>query len=293
MTMFRSRSTPWIHRKSRFIIAGIATFGAVITGYIAAVRLFGGSAACPVSGCDKVLESAYATVFDQPLALFGLLAYLSMAIMAVLPWLFNPDTQKQLRKQVEHWTWLGLLVGSFAMSVFSAYLMYIMIFKIQAFCLYCVVSAICCFSMLILTVIGRDWEDRGQLAFTGVIVGMVTLISTLAIYAPIERAEANASNPAQVALAEHLTESGAKMYGAFWCGHCQTQKALFGTQAVKQMPYIECDPNGQNPKPQLCEAANVEVYPTWVVNGERYTGVQSLENLSAYSGYTGPQDFGG
>lgn len=92
--MIRRRSTPWIHQKSRFIIASVAAFGAVIAAYLTFVKLTGGSAACPTTGCDQVLESPYAIVFGLPLPLFGLVAYIIMAGMAVSPWLINPETQK-------------------------------------------------------------------------------------------------------------------------------------------------------------------------------------------------------
>lgn len=84
-------------------------------------------------------------------------------------------------------------------------------------------------------------------------------------------------------LADHLTESGAKMYGAYWCPHCATQKREFGG-AAGRLPYVECDPQGINAQPELCEAARVEVYPTWVISGEYYLGVQPLARLSVLSG---------
>ena len=38
-----------------------------------------------------------------------------------------------------------------------------------------------------------------------------------------------ASRPGQYDnLAQCLTDKGAKFYGAFWCSHCQEQKAEFG-----------------------------------------------------------------
>ncbi|WP_413163499.1 vitamin K epoxide reductase family protein [Capilliphycus salinus ALCB114379] len=299
--MFRQRSTPWIQRKSRFIIATIAAFGAVVTAYLTIVKLTGGSAACPVTGCDKVLSSPYAVVFGLPLALFGFLAYAGMGTMAVLPWLINPESQKELRLKAENWTWLLMFVGGVSMMIFSSYLMYLMAFKIQSLCLYCIASAVCSIGLFLLTIVGHSWEDFGQLVFTGLIVGMITIIATLAIYAPLNNPQANsqetygvttASNPANIALAEHLTQVGAKMYGAFWCSHCQTQKQLFGKEAVTKLTYIECDPKGKNAQPDLCQAANIKGYPTWVVNGQQYSGVQRLENLAELSGYTGSQNFG-
>ncbi len=59
-----------------------------------------------------------------------------------------------------------------------------------------------------------------------------------------------------------LGEKGAKFYGAFWCPHCQNQKAMFGKSA-KLLPYIECStPDGQGVL-QVCKDAGVVGYPTW------------------------------
>jgi hypothetical protein len=85
-------------------------------------------------------------------------------------------------------------------------------------------------------------------------------------------------------LATYLTQSGVKMYGAYWCGHCQHQKEAFGS-AFSQINYIECDPKGKNPRPKLCEQARIQGYPTWEIKGKLYPGVQSLQNLAVLSGY--------
>jgi thiol-disulfide isomerase/thioredoxin len=52
-------------------------------------------------------------------------------------------------------------------------------------------------------------------------------------------------------------------YGAFWCPHCQAQKARFGKSA-QYLPYVECStPNGQG-QLQVCKNIGVGTYPTWV-----------------------------
>ena len=298
--MRSKRSKPWIYRNSRFIIAGIAAVGAVITAYLLIERLTGGTVICPVDGCDNVLNSPYATVLGLPLALFGFLAYAGMGTMAIAPWLINPDSQKELRSKLEDWSWLLMFVGGVSMTIFSSYLMYIMAFEIKSLCLYCIGSAVCSISLFILALIGRNWEDIGQLIFIAIIVGMITMVGTFAVYAPIHSPTASkqdvygvttTSTPAKVALAEHLTEVDAKMYGAYWCSHCQDQKKLFGQEAVSQLNYIECDPKGKNPQPNLCVAAGIKAYPTWEINGEIQEGVISLENLAKLSGYNGSTNF--
>lgn len=99
------------------------------------------------------------------------------------------------------------------------------------------------------------------------------------------------SSPDQIALAEHLRSQGVIFYGAFWCQHCFHQKALFGQQAGNQLPYVECAKDEAGA--QACSAAGVMAYPTWVMGKERRVGVQSLQELAAWSDYKGPASFSG
>lgn len=299
--MRKKRSVPWIHRWSRPIMAGLATIGAIGTAYLTIVKLTQGTAACPTGGCDVVLSSPYATVFGLPLTLFGFLGYFSMIVFAVAPLFFNTLEQKKLHSNLNKWTRLFLFIGGTAMMVFSGYLMYLLFAVIKAACLYCIVSALLSTSLFILSIIGHDWEEVGQLWFTGIIVGIIVLVGTLGMYAPIHNPRAEktpggydittVSGTAEIALAQHLKQVGAKMYGAFWCPHCHDQKQLFGKEAVAQINYIECDPRGKDPKPELCQAAKIQGFPTWEVKGKFYQGTQTLERLADVSGYQGKQDF--
>jgi hypothetical protein len=85
--------------------------------------------------------------------------------------------------------------------------------------------------------------------------------------------------------AQCIAASGAKMYGAYWCSHCQEQKAMFGDN-WQYMNYIECGvPNG-NGQTEVCRAAGVTSYPTWDFNGTRVLGTQTIDQLSARTGCT-------
>ncbi len=90
-------------------------------------------------------------------------------------------------------------------------------------------------------------------------------------------------DPAKLELAQCLTEKNVKMYGAFWCGACTTQKDLFGS-AFKAIDYIECDERGEDPQPELCQTAGITAYPTWEINGQKSTGVLPLQSLAAATG---------
>jgi uncharacterized membrane protein len=300
--MMRRRSTPWIHRNSRFLIGGIAILGALLTGYLTISKLFGGNVACPVGGCETVLSSQYATVFGQPLPLFGCLGYIAMAVFALAPLAVSPERRKTLRRNLENNTWLLLLAGSTAMTVFSGYLMYLLAFQIKELCIYCLASALFSTSLLILTLIGRSWEDIGQIFFIIIVVGMVTLISTLGVYATANNPNlpkasgppiTTTSSSAEVELAKHLKATNAKMYGAFWCPHCHDQKQLFGKEAFSQVNYVECaDPNNPRKQSEACKAANIESYPTWEIKGKLVgAGAKSLEDLAKLSDYKGSRKF--
>jgi len=87
------------------------------------------------------------------------------------------------------------------------------------------------------------------------------------------------------ALAIHLAKSGAKMYGAFWCPHCQQQKQYFGTSASR-LPYVECSPDGQSgPQAKECKDNQILSYPTWLINGKKIDEVMSLKQLADATGF--------
>ncbi len=91
-------------------------------------------------------------------------------------------------------------------------------------------------------------------------------------------------NSYEAKLADHLADTGAKMYGAYWCPHCATQKKYFGG-AASRIPYIECDEKGLNAQVELCQVAEIEAYPTWIIEGEYYLGAQPLRRLAELSGF--------
>jgi uncharacterized membrane protein len=293
----------WIHRRSRLLLAAIATVGMVETTFLTVAKLTGGDI-CPTEGCDRVLNSPYATIFSLPLPLFGLLGYGLMAALATAPLWIDLDYHKDLRQTVETRTWPLMFGLATAMVTFSAYLMTIMVFQIHAFCIFCTASACFALTMFVITLVGHRWPDLGQQAMVGFMVALLTLLSLMAIYAPIRADQVTApisgetglaitttSGPAELALAQHLKDSGAKLYAAWWCEYCHEQKQRFGAEATALLPYVECDARGQNPQTELCLAQSLQGFPTWEINGELYPGLQPLQRLAELSGYTGPTNF--
>ena len=301
----RRKENRGIYRWSRPAIGAIATVGALGTGYLTVIKLMGNSAACPVKGCDQVLNSPYAEVFGIPLTLFGALAYLTMVVLATGPLLVNVEKNREQRHKLESITWPLLFIGATGMMVFSGYLMYLLATELRAACLYCIVSAALTTLMFLLTFLGRRWEDPGALAFRGIIMGFVTLVATVGMYSlsingPAATASGTGnsgpavtmtSGSAEIALAKHLKDIDAKMYGAYWCPHCFDQKQLFGQEAKKYMPYVECADDGAGSQTALCQSVpEVTGFPTWEVNGEFLAGTQTLTVLAEASGYQGQTD---
>lgn len=88
-----------------------------------------------------------------------------------------------------------------------------------------------------------------------------------------------------VGLAKALKEKSVVMYGAYWCGHCQNQKKEFG-DAFQYVDYVECSTDGPDANPDECTAQGVDGYPTWIYQGQKYSGEQSLDKLATMIGYT-------
>ena len=81
-----------------------------------------------------------------------------------------------------------------------------------------------------------------------------------------------------------IRESETVFFGAFWCPHCQEQKALFGKSAEK-LSYVECSTVDGRSQLPVCIDKKIETYPTWELkDGTRKTGVLSLAFLAAFTG---------
>ena len=286
-------------------MAVLATIGVIDTGSIT-LKTWGllGSLSCSsqgffgCNGCEKVLASAWGSLFGQPLALFGCLAYAAVLLLAVAPLVLQGEARVKLGQS----SWWGLFLISTAMAVFSAVLLGVMAFGIRDCCPFCILSALLSTALFVLSLIGGDWEDRGQLVFRGVITALLVGVLGLGWAASVGKPAAPlgkgvapavqaASSPAKIALAEHLTASGAALYTAYWCPHCHEQKELFGREATAKLKVIECAPDGQNSQKALCDAKKIEGFPSWEINGTLNSGVKPLAKLAEDSGYKGPVDF--
>ena len=78
--------------------------------------------------------------------------------------------------------------------------------------------------------------------------------------------------------AQCLTEKNVIVYGNDYCTYTNQNLNFFG-KSKKYLNYIKCVENEE-----LCNEKNVEITPTWEINGEVYSGVQNFKKLSELSG---------
>jgi uncharacterized membrane protein len=259
-----------------FLVLGLCAAGAAIAVYLSWLKWTGTTAAFCVSGsgCDIVQASRYGSLLGVPTALWGLLLYAAIGALAGLG--LTPA----------RWTWAVYLAA--AGAGFSVYLTALSVLVIKATCAYCLGSgAIAVAILLVLLVRRAGLAQRRKLA------SLVPGALAAAVLVPFAAAfiwamPAGGGRGFEAALARHLREQGAVMYGAYWCPHCAEQKALFG-DAANDLPYVECAKDGVNGRPDLCEKAGVKAFPTWVLGTERREGVLPLATLAALSKFETPK----
>lgn len=96
-----------------------------------------------VDGCEQVLTSRYAEIAGIPLAIFGAAAYLAAFLLAILAAFGNRLT----------WTLFGVQVTF--MLLFTAWLVYLQAYVIEAFCQFCLLSAATTLTLFIVFLISK------------------------------------------------------------------------------------------------------------------------------------------
>jgi len=256
-------------------VFGLALVGMALSGYLTFTAWQGKLVAfCTEgAGCDVVLNSRWSTLFGVPTSFWGFLTY---TLLAAVAWNKNA---------ADRWRW-GWTISLFGL-LFSLYLTSISLFELKATCPYCLTSLGIMTAIFIVTTLQRPvnlpkfswgpWLAK---------IGGAALVAIIALHLYFAGYWGEAQGPEDPwirALAEHLSRSDSKFYGASWCPHCAEQKKLFDG-SVNRIPYVECSPGGPNaPQAEVCSNKNIQSYPTWIIDGQRYTGVQPLDALAQLS----------
>ncbi|MDR7538249.1 MAG: vitamin K epoxide reductase family protein [Armatimonadota bacterium] len=254
-------------------MALLAGTGVLLSGYLVATRALHAPAYCPAgSGCDIVQSSRYGVLFGIPVSVLGLLFYGFLLALAL--------------RRLTHVARFALLLPTASAGVAaSAVFVGIQQLVVRATCTLCLLSAFLALGILTLALVRRPRPaSAGSWLWSG---GAALAVVALLAVGYGRSAPGPAVSGYAEGLARHLAASGARFYGAYWCPHCQDQKAIFG-RAARALPYIECDPRGVAAQPQACISAGIRAYPTWDIGGKRYEGFLSLDELARLSGYPPP-----
>jgi len=125
---------PAVHVKT-WAIPVISLLGLGVAIYLTYVEINQVTAVCgPVGECNIVQASPYARLLDVPVAVWGLLSYVTIIIL----WAIQRFTTGSLAK-LSVLTLVGLVIWG---TIFSIYLTWLEIFTIHAVCIWCLSSAI-------------------------------------------------------------------------------------------------------------------------------------------------------
>jgi len=302
------------------LVTLLSGIGVAETSYLTFLKLSNTAPGiCKASGgCADVLSSQWSEIAGVPLPFLGLLTYGAMLVLAGQGGLAVKTaadrTQTAQDQALAAERCESLRAGMQGMATVAAgtslYLMLTLFFKLEGqSCLFCYISATLSSLILVSTLPG--WRAKDVPSGAGVLLAVVlglgygfgdldkpTIYNEKAQARASQAEEINlvykepvvdtVSNPEDVRLARHLKETGAKFYGAFWCSHCLDQKLQFGREAYTELPYVECFPDGWRrgtPIDSQCKAANVQGFPTWVIDGKIYEGDRTFEELAKASGY--------
>ena len=135
--------------KLPFLAAVVSLIGIADAVYLTVHHYTGEKVPCSiVAGCEQVLTSSYAEIAGVPLAAFGAFAYFTVFSLAILAAFGNRSLWKIFGAQIA------------LMTIFTAWLLYVQGFVIEAFCQFCLVSAAVTFTLFIIFLISKFSRSR-------------------------------------------------------------------------------------------------------------------------------------
>lgn len=255
-------------------VAILALAGMLITGFLAGAALVTETPPLcgPDSGCGIVQNSTYSVLFGLPLSLWGFGFYALVLWNAVI-----------LPPRPRRWQRLTWLAG-IGLTI-SIYLTLTGLIRLDAWCWWCLASLATVAAMFVVLLARRPESGVAGPIFArnlALAAAFVTALVGAWQHGLLQPPE----NPEMKALAEHLEETGAVYYGAYWCPECQRQRRLFGRSAHR-LPYVECTPGGRGGMVAFeCISADISGYPTWIIDGRRFQQVLTPEELARHSRFS-------
>jgi uncharacterized membrane protein len=119
----------------RMVIAALSLAGVFLAAYLALYKLgYIGTLACGTGGCEKVQTSRWSLFLGLPVALWGVGYYIAMFAVAAAGSFGALAESRAVSQALVTMSGWGVL--------YSGWLTYLEFARIEAFCRYCVVSAV-------------------------------------------------------------------------------------------------------------------------------------------------------
>eukprot|EP00438_Fugacium_kawagutii_P016422 Skav206442 [mRNA] locus=scaffold295:145937:148989:+ [translate_table: standard] len=303
-------------------VSAVAGLGALDTAYLTYAKISQVPLACPSSGsCTEVLNSSFASIGPVPLSALGLLAYLSVVALN----LGSQGSTKEFLKDLLWWLCFTMALFSLGLTailifILKAPCLYCAGSAFITAMLLALVETKRARDQVVPSQVAAEAAEapadsevghveheseaseprRAVLGLSGVLALGSLRAGTLpsrefasawAYFTLVEQYKPNhppvrsSSSKEEMALARHLKKIGAACYTAWWCPHCQEQRESFGKEAVEVAPFVECSSKNRRQLP-ICRDQEIENYPTWIINGEKYLGGRDLSELVELSGFT-------
>jgi len=128
------------------LVAVLSLPGIAVSAYLTYGYFSGSSLFCELGhGCDTVKESEYSAIFGVPVALLGVLMYIAIFATAVAG-VWRPGSLRDLSS-------LGVFGMGLFGTIYSAYLTWLELYRIDAVCMWCTISAVLLTGILFISVV--------------------------------------------------------------------------------------------------------------------------------------------
>lgn len=133
----------------------LAIAGVAVAGFLSYVHYNVGALVCGIGDCQIVQSSRYSEMFGIPIAIYGLLMYVSIIVLIIV---------RSTMIEIEDLANTAILVLLIAGTIYAAYLTYLEIEVIRAICQWCVISAIITVFLLIVESVrmARSWNTPAR-----------------------------------------------------------------------------------------------------------------------------------
>jgi uncharacterized membrane protein len=143
------QSTGGVRKIFPLVAVFFAIVGLIDASYLTYHHYTAEAVPCGLTGgCEMVLESAYATFHDIPIAIFGAAAYLVALVLALIA------------TSGRRWAWWLYGLQALAMASVGGWLIYVQANYIHAFCQFCLLSAGTSFTLLLVFLISLAFKRR-------------------------------------------------------------------------------------------------------------------------------------